>query len=330
MDNTYFILSNESLSIERFQICTWKLLGADAFVELGVEIKKENLPNEFDVFLAVPFAMNVVGKHSLHDQLAIADNCKLIFNDTMTNQHPIDGDSRKGSIIEFGNREKLAIVAVDPIILSDYGLVKNHIKTPSEDAASVYFRVLVELDVKDFAIVHAGINKKSFIYDFKVNEIRNLPEDVYKYKENHGLSICRIASVFLFHCVPDDYDIGYIDSGKLRNVRRLETDSFNKYLKDIETIDKDKYMIVFLKLKGNENYSFFTTFVKEHIGNKQIIFAILANIFCSILFAYDKWIKWDAVQTIIKYASLYPMWACLIVVWVVIAIYYVIQKRTES
>lgn len=44
MDNTYFILSNESLSIERFQICTWKLLGADAFVELGVEIKKENFP----------------------------------------------------------------------------------------------------------------------------------------------------------------------------------------------------------------------------------------------------------------------------------------------
>lgn len=39
MDNTYFILSNRSLSIERFQICTWKLIGKDAFVELGVEIK---------------------------------------------------------------------------------------------------------------------------------------------------------------------------------------------------------------------------------------------------------------------------------------------------
>ena len=330
MDNTYFILSNESLSIERFQICTWKLTGKDAFVELGVEIKKENLPNEFDVFLAVPFVMNVVGKYSLHDQLAIADNCKLIFNDSMTNQHPIDGDSRKGYVFEFGSRAKLAIVAVDPIILSEYGLVKIHIKTPAEDAASVYFRILVELDVKNLAIVHAGINKKSFIYDFKVNEARNLPENVYRYKEEHRLSICGIASVFLFHCVPDDYDISYIDSGKLRNVRRLETDSFNKYLKDIETIDKDKYMIVFLKLTGNENYSFFTTFIKEHIGNKQIIFAILANIFCSILFAYDKWIKWNAVQAIIKYASLYPIWACLIALLIVIAIFYVIQKRSES
>lgn len=330
MDNTYFILSNRSLSIERFQICTWKLIGKDAFVELGVEIKKENLPNEFDVFLAVPFAMNVVGKYSLHDQLAIADNCKLIFNDTMTNQHPIDGDSRKGSVIEFGSRAKLAIVAVDPIILNESGLVKVHIKTPSENAASVYFRVLVELNVNNLAIVHTGINKKSFIYDFKVNETRNLPEDVYKYKEDHGLSICGIASVFLFHCVPDDYDISYIDSGKLRNVRRLETDSFNKYLKDIETIDKDKYMIVFLKLKGNENYSFFTTFVKEHIGNKQIIFAILANIFCSLLFAYETWKNWVVVKLLVNFASLYPMWACLIVVLIVIAICLVVKKRSES
>lgn len=88
-------------------------------------------------------------------------------------------------------------------------------------------------------------------------------------------------------------------------------------------------MIVFLKLKGNENYSFFTTFVKEHIGNKQIIFAILANIFCSFLFAYETWKKWAVVKLLVEYASLYPMWACLIVVLIVIAIFFVVQKRSE-
>lgn len=110
----------------------------------------------------------------------------------------------------------------------------------------------------------------------------------------------------------------------------METDSFNKYLKDIETIDKDKYMIVFLKLKGNENYSFFTTFVKEHIGNKQIIFAILANIFCSLLFAYETWKNWVVIKFLVNFASLYPMWACLIVVLIVIAICLVAKKRSES
>lgn len=68
MDNTYFILSKYGLSIERFQICTWKLKGKHAFLEMGVEIKKENLPDELDVFLAVPFAKNIIGKYSLHDQ----------------------------------------------------------------------------------------------------------------------------------------------------------------------------------------------------------------------------------------------------------------------
>lgn len=308
MDNTYFILSKNALSIERLQICTWKLKGKHAFLEMGVEIKKENLPDEFDVFLAVPFAKNIIGKYSLHDQLAVADNCKLIFNDTMTSQQPIDRDFHKGYVISFENREQLAIVSVDLDIMGEEGLIKLHVKTPQEDAASVYVRFLVKLNCNDLAVVHAGINKKTFIFDFKVNETRNLPECVYKYKEEHGLRVCPVSSVFLFHCVPDNFDISYIDSGKLKNVRRLETIGFNKYLNGIETIDEDKYMIIFLKSSGIANYSFFTTFVKEHIGNKQIIFAVVANIVCSVLLAYDKWIDWELVKQLIYYGSFIPVW----------------------
>lgn len=59
MDNTYFILSKENLCIERFHICTWNLKDSFAFVEFGIEIKKDQLSPEFDVFLAVPFANNI-------------------------------------------------------------------------------------------------------------------------------------------------------------------------------------------------------------------------------------------------------------------------------
>ena len=315
MDNTYFILSGTTLYIKRFQICTWNLKKSNAFAEFGVEIQKEGLEAEFDMFLAVPFADKIIETHSLHENLANADNCKLIFNDTMTNQQPIDRDSHKGSIITFGQRDKLAIVSVSPEILYEDGLIKFHVKTPQEDAVAVYFRVLVELKMKDIGIVHPGINKKTFIYDFKVNETRNLPENVYQFKEKQQLQFCEVQSVFLFHCVPDDYDISYIDSGKLRNVRRLETIAFNKYLKDIEWIEKDRYMIVFLKSKGNENYSFFTTFVKEHIGNKQIIFAILANIACSLILAYDK--LFTLIPDDVKYyISFVPWW-----VWCILGIF---------
>lgn len=312
MDNTYFILSKENLCIERFHICTWNLKDSSAFVEFGVEIKKDQLCSEFDVFLAVPFANYIRKANSLHENLSTGDNCKLIFNDTMINQQPIEGDSRKGSVITFSQRDKLAIVSVCPEILNKDGLVKFHVKTPREDAAAVYFRVLVELSIKNVAIVHSGINKKTFIYDFKVNETRNLPENVYQFKEEQRLQFCEIQSVFLFHCVPDNYDISYIDSGKLRNVRRLETAAFNKYLKDFENIKKDRYIIVFLKTKGNENYSFFTTFVKEHIGNKQIIFAVVANIVCSLLLSYDKLL---ALIPGDDYIPIFPWWGwCLLAI----------------
>lgn len=134
--------------------------------------------------------------------------------------------------------------------------------------------------------------------------------------------------MFLFHCVPDDYDISYIDSGKLRNVRRLETSAFNKYLKDIEWIEKDRYMIVFLKSKGNENYSFFTTFVKEHIGNKQIIFAVLANIACSLILAYDK--LFTLIPDDVKYyISIFPWWGWLVLV-ILSSFAYLDYKRNLS
>lgn len=59
MDNTYFILSKVNLCIERFHICTWNLKDSSDFVEFGIEIKKDQLCPEFDVFLAVPFANNI-------------------------------------------------------------------------------------------------------------------------------------------------------------------------------------------------------------------------------------------------------------------------------
>lgn len=47
-----------NLCIERFHICTWNLKDSSAFVEFGIEIKKDQLSPEFDVFLAVLFANN--------------------------------------------------------------------------------------------------------------------------------------------------------------------------------------------------------------------------------------------------------------------------------
>jgi len=87
-------------------------------------------------------------------------------------------------------------------------------------------------------------------------------------------------------------------------------------------------MIVFLKSKGNENYSFFTTFVKEHIGNKQIIFAVLANIACSLILAYDK--LFTLIPDDVKYyISIFPWWGWLVLV-ILSSFAYLDYKRNLS
>ena len=93
-----------------------------------------------------------------------------------------------------------------------------------------------------------------------------------------------IHNLFCLHSVPDDFEFSFIDSSKLKNIRKLETEAFKKYLPDVKDIGKDCYNIMFLKDCGKESYSLFTTCSEETIGTKQISLAIATNILCSLLF----------------------------------------------
>ena len=56
MNNTYFILSNKRINIERLHICTWDFIGSDAAFEIGFEfIPAPNSPNNIikDVSYAI-------------------------------------------------------------------------------------------------------------------------------------------------------------------------------------------------------------------------------------------------------------------------------------
>lgn len=125
---------------------------------------------------------------------------------------------------------------------------------------------------------------KIHIYDLKINETRNLPDDIYDLKSNEGLHICPIRNLFCLHSVPDDFDISFVDSSKLKNIRKLETEAFKRYLQNVKDIGKDCYNIIFLKDCNKDSYSLFTICSEETIGTKQISLAIASNILCSLLF----------------------------------------------
>lgn len=300
MNSSFYIYGNQSVQIEKLQVCTWDFLSSCGYIELGIEIKNEGLTRDFVLSVALPEFGTLESVYSLHDVLATDEACKLIFNDVQKQKTPIDGDFHKGNIIDFNNRTPLAIIAVSPSI-DNTGVINFNIKRSAQihQDCNLYFRVLIKVKGK-IAKCHTGFNRKLFIYDIKVNETRNIPDTIYKYKTDHSLHELRISSCFIFHCVPENFSIEYVDGSKLKNIRRLEFEGFKKYLSDYINLDKDNNMILFQKEKLGINeeetkYSFFTSFSKEHIGNVQIISAVIINIFCSLFVG----IKYDTLKKIV-------------------------------
>ena len=107
-------------------------------------------------------------------------------------------------------------------------------------------------------------------------------DDVFNYKQEQDLKLLKIQSTFCLHCVPSDYELGFSDSAKLKNVRKLEMDAFCHYLPLLKGM-RGGYNIVFLKEKNENGNSFFTTFSKEYIGNKQLLIALVTNLICNLL-----------------------------------------------
>lgn len=288
MNNTYYILCDKPLTIQRLHICTWEIPWGNSYIEFGFEIEENCMPDneEINIFLALPYIKKADKciAESLHDNLKDTDNCKFIFNATVKDIQPINGDSRNGNIIHFNERDNITILPISKFLQSE-GYIKLLVDKPKGSEKNCYFRILIPICEETVAIVKKGISRNSYIYDIKVNEKRNIPQNVFSLQKENKLHIAVIKRTFCFHSFPENFDMSFVDSSKLKNVRKLETDAFQKYLPQITDIKKDCYDIIFLKEEGKDSYSFFTTLNAETIGSKQITLAIGANILCSLLFA---------------------------------------------
>ena len=282
MNNAYYILAKEAVRIERLHVCTWEFPDSDSYLEFGIEFSFEKFVHKtLDIWLSVPYIRQQDEVTCLLKNLADRANCRFIFNDIVKGISNIGNDSRDGCILEFEERNSLTILPCK-IIVSN-GLLKFTINKPEKYEGNLYFRVLVKHD-GTIAIKKTGIAKNTYIYDLKINETRNLPDDIYDLKSNEGLHICPIRNLFCLHSVPDDFDISFVDSSKLKNIRKLETEAFKRYLQNVKDIGKDCYNIIFLKDCNKDSYSLFTICSEETIGTKQISLAIASNILCSLLF----------------------------------------------
>ena len=329
MNNAIFILTDIPIEVSRLHICTWDLYGEGA-IEIGLEFRPNSVSeagkiNKVEFILSLPF-INLGDEVSCLAQALVGENSansKFVFNDTVKTTHIIKEEPANGSVVEFRHRDSLAILPVYDIKKEDGQLVfsVNNVDVLDSEICnsktSAYVRILIKTKMDNFVVKHRGITKTSYLYDIKINEMRNVPDRINRYL-NQGKSICeKVAACFCLHVVPSNYHISYVDSSKLKNIRILESAAFNRYLPIIHSSDNE-YIILFLKDKMSETesrgtYSFFSSFEKERIGDEQIIISIVVNLLCSLFIGiaainnsvnintwYESWEVWVVISALIS------------------------------
>lgn len=289
MENSYFIYTDlhNQVIIERFHICTWEFSDNSSLVEFGFEISKESIKkSSLIIELSIPWVNKKCEITDLYDRLSIPDNSRFIFNDSVMSTDSLDGGrNRVGVIQKFNSRNDLCILPAS-INVNDINTInitldlQPYIEYQSDSKPNIYFRFSIKPTISYISIRKNGLNKSTIIYDVKVNERRNIPDDKVSFFINK--SLCDIKHCFSFNILPNKYDIVFFDSTTLKNVRTLEYESFNKYLGD-SRVKKDELIVVFNKKQNNESFSFFSIYAMERIGIGQFALAFLINIICGIL-----------------------------------------------
>jgi len=291
MENNYFIFTEKSkkIEIERFHICTWEFKNNSALIEFGGEIKNAFDINEEEISLQIyiPWISDNHKVVDLYDKLKESENSRFIFNDSVSGSEFLDGGQQRNGVIQkFESRNPLCIIPIEHSkdtknkIVSVKINLRNLKRVDIIENTSLYFRFYIEPNLNLLSTRKTGISKSTIIYDIKVNERRNLPEN--SSIDMNVLKLCNIESCFAFNILPNSFDLTFFDSSTLKNIRTLEFDSFKKYLGD-NRVKKDELVVVFNKKKGQDSYAFFSIFSKERIGAGQFALAVLVNLVCAIL-----------------------------------------------
>ncbi len=320
MENSFFIYTGkgETIQIERFHICSWEFNNNSSLVEFGFEISNESIKNDdLTISLFIPWAEKSCETKDLYNKLSIADNSRFIFNDSISATKYLKNHTNNSGVIHtFSGRNELCVLpAVIKIneekIVSATLNLKAYREYEQEPKPNVYFRFWIKPAVPFISMRKKGVSKSTIIYDIKVNERRNIPDDKIEYFNDQ--EFCKIKYCFSFNILPNKYDIVFFDNTSLKNVRTLEYESFNKYLGD-KRVKKDELIVVFNKKEVKEfekkevaeSFSFFSIYSMERIGPGQFALAILINIICGVLLFIPAYRK-----TFVPEISLLKVWSVL-------------------
>lgn len=314
MENNFFIFTEKSCNVEleRFHICTWEFKNNSAMIEFGGEISNSTKYDEenITIYLYVPWLNKKYIVKDLYDKLKESENSRFIFNDSVSGTEFLDdGKQKKGVIQKFNSRTPLCIIPLTTSYIEKNNLIKlvinlKHFKKVNiEKKPNLYFRFYIEPNINDLSTRKSGISRSTIIYDIKINEKRNLPENLKI--DLNDYSLCKINNCFFFNILPNSYDLTFFDTSALKNIRTLEHGPFKKYMED-KRVKENELVVVFNKKKDEESYAFFSIYSKERIGAGQFALAVLVNLVCGILLFFPSFRNYTGLESFSK-----EIWAVL-------------------
>ena len=310
--NISILSKTEGVSIERLHIVTWDIKSKNYYTEYGLEINRGSVGAARLVLkLSLPcLPSNSEDVISLDKNLSDLENCRFIFNSDVRQVTLIGSGGVSGNTVTFEEDRKITILSSQDMKISKDILEIKISNLKSIQGEVVYLRFLVKSSQAPFQTKKNEISRRMINYDVRVNESRTASEGV-KQLQKDGFSFMSVKSCFCLHIIPVEYSMGVIDSTKLKEMRELESESFEKYLGEVArkeeiVLKPNSYNIVFYKQKDRENYSFFSVFYEETLTNTQLGIAIAVNIFSTSLFAFYEFrtkvnpeLKWN--QTPLEY-----------------------------
>lgn len=290
MENSFFLYSetDNSITATKVHICTWEFKDGQAMIEFGVEICPDSISSEkkLNMTVYVPWLDDTCTVNDLYSNLQQPKNCKFIFNERIISSHTFDGGAGTDGVIHsFSDGRCLALLPVkleqtEKKIEIEIDLTQYH-KFTHIPKKNPYFRLMIECKSNKLIQKKSGISKSSIIYDVKLNELRNLSDEIAIDIKNKN--ICVVSSCYYFNIIPNKHTASLTDLS-LKAIRSLEFEAFQKYLTG-ERLKSRDLIVLFYKKKAEAGvgYSFFSIYNDEIIGSNQIALAFFANIICGIL-----------------------------------------------
>lgn len=316
---TYFVVSDDAeiLQIEKLHFCSWLyrkpffarilcgLWKPREVLEVGFQIRvteKEDheLPVEkghkiLKLSLIIPWLKQGKDVVDMYPRISDTKNARFLFNEDVNPGDAFDGGERKtGLILKFDGGRPICVLPVSDVKACE-GELDLDVKIPKMARLKdypLYVRIAMKMPHAKYCCKNSCVTKSIYLYDVKVNEPRNYPDPEGRDR------ICDVKTCYCIHIVPSNFQISFTVAKAFRNVRILEHERYNDYVRGMklfkENTEANQYQVIFNKIDREKDavpFSFFSVMEKEHIGRSSVLIAILINILCTLLFVNKQDLK---------------------------------------